>query len=191
MSEPDKAAKNTQTAYKTLYSKRLKNRCRPNFEEIQKIAKINTPKHFKAKIKLNPPKTVSKNCFRLTPTNPGVSEPSQGGPLDKNLFERPLNDPQRLGEQANNIHIILTDGDSDELEFHDSSDATMDSQDDGNSGTNDDNSQNKNKTGVVTENKTKNKIEKQHTEPSHRYKHRQQSSRKQSRHRRIYIRTRN
>lgn len=88
---------------------------------------------------------MSRYSIPLTGTNLEFNHPKQGEPLAKFHEERPSNAPKNLANRESNVvtilttiplqskedlEKILTKGDSDDLEFHDSYDANMDSQDD-------------------------------------------------------------
>lgn len=147
MSEPNRAPKNSNVGFETEYTKRLKDRCRPDYKKLSKFANLSSPYNIKkAKVKIHPVLNVSRYSIPLTGTNPGVNHLKQGEPLFENLLKRPSNDPEDSKKAAESIGVatqeappsqskedlerILTEGDSDDLEFHDSSDANMDSQDD-------------------------------------------------------------
>ncbi|CAH1108699.1 unnamed protein product [Psylliodes chrysocephalus] len=148
MSEPTRAPITTNVGFETQYTRRLKDRCRPDYKELSKYAKIQSPQNIrKAKVKILPVLNVSRYSIPLTGTNnnTGVNIPVAKEPLAKKFEERPSNDPEVLETAESNkavaiqtvpppqskedLEKILTEGDSDDLEFHDSSDATMDSQD--------------------------------------------------------------
>ncbi|CAH1098904.1 unnamed protein product [Psylliodes chrysocephalus] len=149
MQKPERAAVTTPKAFQTVYSKRLKSRCRPDLEEILKVSNLSTPTLFKAKHKLNPHKTVSTDHLPLTVTNPGEICPNEGDPLAKIFMIQPSNDPQTVSEESNSIlpdHTsisgtgdkkrkksqtvspenltINTDSESDMDDFHDSQEST-------------------------------------------------------------------
>ncbi|CAH1104653.1 unnamed protein product [Psylliodes chrysocephalus] len=149
MSEPEGAPKTSNVGFETEYTRRLKDRCRPDYKELSKYAKISSPQNIrKSKVKIHPVLNVSRYSIPLKGTNPntGVKELNIKDFLDKKFSRRPSNDPEVLETTEGGITVanqkdpplptkeslekIPTEGDSDDLEFHDSSDATMDSQDD-------------------------------------------------------------
>ncbi|CAH1110469.1 unnamed protein product [Psylliodes chrysocephalus] len=105
MPKPDRAPNSPSCGFETTYTKRLKIRCRPNYEEIARIAKINNTNAFKAKLKINPISNVSTSNIPLIYSNTGISCSEQGEPLSKNISKRPSDDLKVTENQAN-INVI-------------------------------------------------------------------------------------
>ncbi|CAH1106679.1 unnamed protein product [Psylliodes chrysocephalus] len=101
MPKPDRAPKTPNPGFETTYTKHLKRRCRPNLEEINRIAKINNTNAFKAKLKINPISNVSTAHIPLTYHNTGISCSEQGGPLFEKTSERPSNELENLENLSN------------------------------------------------------------------------------------------
>lgn len=157
MSEPDRAHKTSSIEFKTEYARRLKD-SRLDYQKLSKFARISSPQNIrKAKVEIHPVKNVSRYSIPLTGINPGVNHPIQVELLTKICKERPSNDYEDLAANESKVVTIqvnpplgnkqdivniLTEDDSDDLEFNDSSDTNMDSQDDSNNTNSTDNSTN-------------------------------------------------
>lgn len=92
MSEPT-GLPETQTpeAFETLYTKRLKNKCRFNQNPYQKILKLNSPKTAKAKIKRIGATYVSTDILALFHTDDNEDQ-EQEAPQVKFFGDSPSSD---------------------------------------------------------------------------------------------------
>lgn len=90
MPKPDRVPNCRFMALKR-HTKKLKIRCRPNYEEIARIAKINNTNAFKAKLKINSSSNVSISHTSLIYTNTRISCPGPPCSNDLKITENLVN----------------------------------------------------------------------------------------------------